>query len=301
MGSGQYLDRSAETPEFQTMSNRLQVNQAAALMAFLCTELQGWSRNKIKRRLQEGCVVVNGEPVSRQGHLLEAGDEVEVLALPKGRQRGVLQLEVLYSDDDLIAINKPAGLLSVASNREDQPHALAMLRVQFSEPRRAIKLWPAHRLDRDTSGVLLFATSREIHEAVTGAWSAAEKNYLAVVEGCPSPRQGTIDQALRMDSKGYRAHVGPHPEAKRAVTHFETQRTVKGRSLLALQIETGRQHQIRAHLAWLGHPVVGDSRYGTGGRRLGLHALRLSIPCPKTGRRLDFAAPVPDGFLALLE
>jgi len=282
------------------MSNRLQVKLAVALMAFLCAELQGWSRNKIKKRLQEGCVMVNGQPVTRQGHLLDAGDDVEVLARPKALQRGVLRLEVLYSDDDLIAINKPAGLLSVASNREDQRHALAMLREQLSEPRRAIKLWPAHRLDRDTSGVLLFSTSREIHEAVTGAWSEAEKNYLAVVEGCPSPRQGTIDEPLRMDSKGFRAHVGAHPEAKRAVTHFETQRTVKGCSLLAVQIETGRQHQIRAHLAWLGHPVLGDSRYGTGGGRLGLHALRLSIPCPKTGKRLDFQAPVPDGFSALL-
>lgn len=158
-----------------------------------------------------------------------------------------------------------------------------------------------HRLDRDTSGVLLFATSCEIREAVTGAWSEAEKHYLAVVEGCPDPRAGTIDQPLRMDANGFRAHVGSHPDAKRAVTHFETQRTVKGRSLLALQIETGRQHQIRAHLAWLGHTVVGDSRYGTSERRLGLHALRLTIPSPRTGKPLEFEAPVPDAFFALLD
>jgi 23S rRNA pseudouridine1911/1915/1917 synthase len=282
------------------MSNRLQVKLAVALMAFLCTELQGWSRNKIKKRLEEGCVMVNGEPVSRQGHLLEVGDDVEVLALPKDRRRGSTQLDVLYSDGDLIAINKPAGLLSVATNTEGQRHALAMIREQFSTPRYTIRLWPVHRLDRDTSGVLLFATSRETLDAVTGAWSEAEKNYLAVVEGCPSPNQGTIDQALRMDSKGFRAKVGAHPEAKRAVTHFKTRRTVHGRSLLAVQIETGKQHQIRAHLAWLGHPVVGDSRYGTAGERLGLHALRLSIPCPNTGKRLEFAAPIPDGFSALL-
>lgn len=97
-------------------------------MTFLCAELQGWSRNKIKKRLQAGCVMVNGEPISVQGHLLDAGDHVEILALPKDQQRGALQLEVLYSDGDLIAINKPAGLLSVASNAEDQRHALALLR-----------------------------------------------------------------------------------------------------------------------------------------------------------------------------
>ena len=94
--------------------------------------------------------------------------------------------------------------------------------------------------------------------------------------------------------------VGPHPEAKKAITHFNTLRTVKNRALLEVQLETGRQHQIRAHMAWLGHPVIGDPRYGTDGPRMGLHALRLSIRRPKTGKRLTFEAPAPDKFLDLL-
>jgi len=157
-----------------------------------------------------------------------------------------------------------------------------------------------HRIDRETSGVLLFATSREMREAVMKEWKAAEKTYLAIVEGCPKPASGTIDQPLRLDPAIYQMHVGPHPDAKRAVTHFTTERNVGRRTLLSVVLETGRQHQIRAHLTWLGHPVVGDQRYGTAGARMGLHALRLSITKPGTNKPLVFETPAPADFLALL-
>jgi len=282
------------------MSDRLQVNQASGLLTFLNTQLKGWSRNKIKQRLKTGCVVVNGQPIMKHDHELKAGDDVEVRATGKNMQLKVSRLEILYSDNDLIVINKPAGLLSVASASENKEHALAILRKQLTRPNRSVSLWPVHRLDRDTSGVLMFATSREMREAVNEGWSEAEKTYLAVVEGCPNPSQGCIDQPLRMDSEKYQMIVGPHPEAKKAITHFNTQRTVKDRALLEVQLETGRQHQIRAHMAWLGHPLIGDPRYGTDGPRMGLHALRLSITRPKTGKRLTFETPAPVEFLDLL-
>ncbi len=282
------------------MSDRLRVNQASGLLTFLNTQLKGWTRNKIKQRLKTGCVFVNGQPVMQHDHELKAGDDVEVRAAGKNMQRAISRLEILYSDSDLIVINKPAGLLSVASADENKQHALAILRKQLTRPKRSVRLWPVHRLDRDTSGVLMFATSREMREAVNERWSGAEKTYLAVVEGCPKPSQGSIDQPLRMEPEKYQMIVGPHPEAKNAITHFNTLRTVKDRALLEVQLETGRQHQIRAHMAWLGHPVIGDSRYGTDGPRMGLHALRLSITRPKTGKRLTFETPAPDEFLELL-
>jgi len=282
------------------MSDRLRVSEAASLLTFLNIRLKGWTRNKIKQRLKTGCVFVNDQPITQHDHELKAGDDVEVRAVGRSMQRGTSQLEILYSDRDLIAINKPAGLLSVASADENKRHALAILRNQLSRPKRPVSLWPVHRLDRDTSGVLLFATSREMREAVNAGWSEAEKIYLAVVEGCPNPSQGSIDQPLRMDSEKYHMHVGPHPEAKKAITHFDTRRTVGDRALLEVKLETGRQHQIRAHLAWLGHSVIGDPRYGTDGPRMGLHALSLSINRPKTGKRITFETPAPDDFLDLL-
>jgi 23S rRNA pseudouridine1911/1915/1917 synthase len=281
------------------MSDRLTVKANAILLPFLTTQLQGWSRNTIKQRLKGGCVRVNGEQVTRHDHDLLAGDQVVVEASARGASSVRSQLGILYKDQDLIAINKPAGLLSVGSPKNKEPHALGLLRDQLSRRNTPIRLWPVHRIDRDTSGVLLFATSREMREAVMKGWKTAEKTYLAIVEGCPEPEAGTIDQPLRLDPVIYQMHVGPHPDAKRAVTHFTTERSVGQRTLLRVELETGRQHQIRAHLAWLGHPVVGDQRYGTAGTRMGLHALRLSITNPGMKKPLVFETPAPADFLAL--
>ena len=281
------------------MTDRLTVKSNTTLIPFLIARLQGWSRSTIKQRLKNGCVNVNGAQVTRHDHYLRAGDQVVVEAPARGVSSVRGQLGILYQDRDLIAINKPAGLLSVGSGKDKEPHALGILRDQLSRRNKSIKLWPVHRIDHDTSGVLLFATSREMREAVMQGWKAAEKTYLAIVEGCPKPAVGTIDQPLSLDTVIYQMHVGPHPDAKRAVTHFTTERSVGQRTLLRVELETGRQHQIRAHLAWLGHPVVGDQRYGTAGTRMGLHALRLSITKPGTNKPLVFETPAPADFLAL--
>ena len=282
------------------MTDRLTVKTNTILIPFLIAQLQGWSRSTIKQRLKNGCVTVNGEQVTRHDHDLRVGDQVVVEALARGVSSMRQQLGILYEDRSLVAINKPAGLMSVGSDKNKEPHALGILRDQLSRRNKSTKLWPVHRIDRDTSGVLLFATSREMREAVMQGWKVAEKVYLAIVEGCPKPEEGTIDQPLRLDLDIYQMHVGSHPDAKRAVTHFTTERSVGRRTLLRVELETGRQHQIRAHLAWLGHSVVGYQRYGTAGTRMGLHALRLNIAKPGTNKRLIFETPAPADFLALL-
>ncbi len=285
---------------FLLLSDRLTVNSNTTLLPFLIAKLQGWSRSTIKQRLKSGCVNVNGEQVTQHDRGLVTGDQVVVEASARGVSSVRPRLDILYEDRDLVAINKPAGLLSVGTGKDDEPHALGILRDQLSRRNKPVRLWPVHRIDRDTSGVLLFATSVEIREAVMKGWQAAEKTYLAIVEGCPQPPAGTIDQPLRMDPVIYQMHVGPHPDAGRAVTHFTTERSVGQRTLLRVTLETGRQHQIRAHLAWLGYPVTGDQRYGTEGPRMGLHALRLSIIKPGTDKPLVFETRAPADFLALL-
>lgn len=282
------------------MSDKLYVKEANSLLLFLNSHLQGWARNKIKQRLQTGCVSVNGSPITQHNYLLAVGDVVEVGASAKAANPSPSHLEILYSDRDLIAINKPAGLLSVGTTKETQQHALAILRKQLSSRSHDVKLWPVHRIDRDTSGVLLFATSREMREAVMAKWDKAEKTYLAVVEGCPNPPQGTIDQPMRLDETEYRMHVGIHPDAKPALTHYQTLKATNTRALLQVQIDTGRQHQIRAHLEWLGYPVIGDPRYGSAGPRLGLHALALKIIKPGNGKELIFQTPAPLDFMRLV-
>jgi 23S rRNA pseudouridine1911/1915/1917 synthase len=282
------------------MSDRLTVKTNTTLLPFLFDALQGWSRSTVKQRLKSGCVHVNGEPITHHNFELLVSDQVNIEAAPRGPSKSRPQIDILYEDHDLVAINKPAGLLSVGSGEDSDPHALGILRAQLGRHNHAIKLWPVNRIDRDTSGVMLFALSKEMREAVMDEWDTVEKTYLAIVEGRPEPEQGTVDQPLRLDPEIYQMHVGPHPDAKDAVTHFTTERSVGRRTLLKVNLETGLQHQIRAHLAWLGHPVVGDQRYGTAGEKMGLHALQLSMVKPGSSKPLTFETPAPSEFWALL-
>ena len=287
------------------MAEKFQVNQRTKLLEFLFTALSGWSKKKVKQRLQNASITVNGVATTKFDFIIEVGDVVEVDGVPgtfskKASTQVPKNLEILYQDEYLIAINKPAGLLSVGTTQETKQHALALLRKQLSRGKNSVKLWPVHRLDRDTSGVLLFATSKEVREAVMDKWGVSEKTYLAVVEGTPTEDHGTITQPLRPDEKEYRMHVGEHPEAKAAITHYEVKEGKNEKSLLEVRIETGRQHQIRAHMAWLGHSIIGDERYGTKGPKMGLHALRLKTIHPKNNKHLLFEVDAPSDFYALM-
>jgi 23S rRNA pseudouridine1911/1915/1917 synthase len=285
------------------MADTFTVKEKSKLLEFLFAHLDGWSKKTIKQRLQGSSVAVNGEITTKHDRPLNAGDVVEVGVVKKAStQTQTLQkLEILYQDKDIIAINKPAGLLSVGNTTENKQHALAILRNQLSRGKNQVKLWPVHRLDRDTSGVLLFATSKEMRESIMDKWGISEKIYLAIVEGSPKEKKGTIDQPLRPDDKVYRMHVGKHPEAKPAVTHYVVKQSIADRSLLEVSIETGRQHQIRAHLAWLGHSIIGDERYGTKGEKMGLHAKKLTIFHPVTKKSMSFEVDAPREFYALLK
>jgi len=285
------------------MADTFTVKEQSKLLEFLFAHLGGWSKKTIKQRLQGSSVAVNGEITTKHDRPLKPGDVVEVGVVKKAStQAHTLQkLEILYQDKDLIAINKPAGLLSVGNTTENKQHALAILRNQLSRGKNQVKLWPVHRLDRDTSGVLLFATSKEMREAVMDKWGISEKIYLAIVEGSPKEKKGTIDQPLRPDDKVYRMHVGKHPEAKSAVTHYVVKQSMAVRSLLEVSIETGRQHQIRAHLAWLGHSIIGDERYGTKGDKMGLHAKKLTIIHPVKKKSMSFEVDAPREFYALFK
>jgi 23S rRNA pseudouridine1911/1915/1917 synthase len=284
------------------MAQQYKVIKRGKLLEFLFANLDGWSKKTIKQRLQGSSVAVNGVITTKHDFILNENDVVEVgVAQRTGKAtQAVRKLEIIHQDKDLIAINKPAGLLSVGSSKENKEHALALLRTQLTRGKERVQLWPVHRLDRDTSGILLFATSKEVREAIMAKWSVTEKTYLAVVEGKPKEEKGTITKPLRLDEQEYRMHVGEHKDAKSAITHYKLLESSDKHSLLEVNIETGRQHQIRAHMAWIGNPVVGDERYGTKGGRMGLHSMRLSIIHPKTKKPLTFEVDAPRDFYGLL-
>ncbi|MCK6446662.1 MAG: RluA family pseudouridine synthase [Planctomycetes bacterium] len=278
------------------MGERLIVAEPSRLLAFLRGALPGWKRTTLEQRIRAGCVRVGGKPVLTNawvapGDVVEVGDR----AAEPSEAAPPLGIEVLFVDEHLVAIDKPAGLLAVATDRETERTALALVRRHLSTPREPAKLWPVHRIDRETSGVLLFARSKEIQERVQHDWDVARKHYLALVQGRPEPPRGVIDQPL-IEDRALFVRVGRGRDAKPARTRYTTLDTRGERSLVEVELETGRRHQIRAHFAWLGTPIVGDPRYGTPGDRLGLHAWTLELPHPVDGRPLELVAPPPKGF-----
>jgi 23S rRNA pseudouridine1911/1915/1917 synthase len=282
------------------MVDHFRAPRAAPLFELLTTRFADWSRNTLRERLRRGCVDVDGAIVQRADQMVSAGAEITVRGLGEAkaavRRTTGPSLPVLHLDDDLLAIDKPEGLLSVSTDDEHRRTALAQARSQLPD---GSDLWPVHRLDRETSGVLLFARSRTARDSVQAAWERTRKVYLAVTDGVPDPADGTIDVPLWED-QNLRVRTGVHPEAKPARTHYRTVRTVGGRALLEVELDTGRKHQIRVHLQARGWPVLGDDRYGAADERLFLHAARLELPHPRDGRVLVLTAPVPKSFARAL-
>ena len=285
------------------MAQQYKVTKRSKLLPFLFEILEGWSKKTVKQRLQGSSIFVNGQIQTKHDYIVIPDDIIQVgVAQRTGHHTDTraIKLDIIHQDKDLIAINKPAGLLSVGTTKENKNHALALLRTQLIRGKTKVNLWPVHRLDRDTSGILLFATSKEVREAVMEKWATTEKTYLAVVVGTPNVEADTITEPLRLDEKEYRMHVGKHKYAKSAITHYKLLNSSDTHSLLEVRIETGRQHQIRAHMAWMGNAVVGDERYGKKGGRMGLHAMRLAFVHPISKKDMLLEVDAPKDFYGLL-
>lgn len=277
------------------------------ILPLLEKHLPSWKRNVLKQRLRDQQVQVNGETVARHDASVQAGDRIEIVPRPSptGPRRLASGLRVVYEDAHIIVVDKPAGLLAVSSPKEREKTALALVRNALqSQEKRNVRLWPVHRIDRGTSGLLMIARSLPIREAMQAQWSQVQKEYLAVLEGNWPHEKGSINEALR-EGKDLKVQVVPaHArEAKRAVTHYQIRRRLADRTVLDVRLETGRKHQIRVHFAHAGHPLVGDVQYGAAAHAIGrpaLHARRLQFPHPHSQQRIELESPVPADLQALL-
>jgi len=289
-------------------SQKLTVSREAPLMAYLGSVLEQ-KRTTIKNLLKFGAVAVNGTTVRQFDHQLVPGDELMISSLKAAaadRRLGAARIQLIYEDDDLIVVEKPSGLLTVASanNKTDTLFYRLNQYLHQRDPRRTVRPQVVHRIDEETSGLVLFARSLRAKQQLQANWSAVEKIYWAIVEGQPPREQGTIASHL-VESRSLQVYSHDHPtEASRpATTHYRLLQTRGGFSLLEVRLETGRKHQIRVHLATqLGCPVAGDRRYGAIAnpcRRLALHAGSLSLDHPTSGERLTWLSPLP-GQLARL-
>jgi 23S rRNA pseudouridine1911/1915/1917 synthase len=279
----------------------------ARLDAFLAGPLG--SRARAQRLIEDGGVRVDGAVVPKR-HRVAAGESVtvEVPVEPEaaGGEAAPAPFAVRYEDDDLLVVDKPAGVVvhPARGHRSGTlAQALAGVAAGGEEGRAGI----VHRLDRDTSGLLVVARSPAAHRALKAALQARAitREYLALVEGRPPARTGTIDAPIGRDRRHRTRMSTDTDDPREAVTHFEVEDALPRTTLLRVRLETGRTHQIRAHLQAIGHPVAGDPEYGTPGRlgleRQFLHAARLRFAQPTTGADVDVVSPLPGDLRAALE
>jgi 23S rRNA pseudouridine1911/1915/1917 synthase len=250
------------------------------------------NRTRVKQLLRAGRVTVNGRSVTRHDHPLCPGDSVAVARdapapAPAAATAGV---PIVHEDAHVIVIDKPSGLLTVATESEKTDTAFVRLSESLAA-RNAGRPFVVHRLDRDTSGLLLFARTAEVRDELQASWDDVTKTYLAVVEGTPHPAAGEVENYLT-EGRDLRVRASRHAgaDAKRAVSRYRVRETRGGHSLVEVELVTGRKHQIRVHMAGLGCPVAGDKMYGAAtnpANRLCLHAWRLAFTHPVTEGRVE--------------
>lgn len=268
------------------------------LLVWLLVALQPMNRTRVKDLLRSGRVEVNGVSVTRHDHPVRPGDRLRVLRdPPPNRDPRNAGLPIVYEDGAVVVLDKPSGLLTVASAPGD-PKDTAFTKLNHTlEARRAGRAFVVHRLDRGTSGLLMFARSADTRDRLQANWETVSKTYLAVVEGVPNSPEGVIDNFLTEgDDLTVRASRTERPGSRRAISRYRILDTRGRCSLVEVAIETGRKHQIRVHMAGLGCPVVGDKRYEAKfnpAGRLGLHAWRLAFDHPTTVRRVELESPLP--------
>lgn len=268
------------------------------LLLWLLDVLKPMNRTRVKQLLKHGGVTVNGETVTRHDHPVKPGDRVLIhkgTPPPKDTLLERAGMGVVYQDAHLIVVDKPGGLLTVATDSEKHVTAFAVLSAHYEEI-NAGRPYVVHRLDRDTSGVMVFARSQEIRDQMQKTWKTVTKMYLAVTEGTPNPPVGVIDTHLA-ETRDLKMRISPEGEGtKRAITAYKVLHSKERHALVEVELRTGRKHQIRLHLASRGCPVVGDQVYGAKtnpANRLGLHAWKLSFDHPVTGQRIEVEVPLP--------
>lgn len=272
------------------------------LLNFLISVQPERPRGKIKSELEHRLVSVDGKTVTRYNYPIKAGQRVTIgTYTPQYRKTPAAMPDIIYEDDELLVINKPAGMLAIANEKERELTAyhLAMEYVRFKNSHN--RIFVVHRLDRDTSGIIVFAKNEIIKRALQDNWDTCAKfrGYTAVTEGIPKPEEGRIENRLR-ETESHLVYEAKMGDGKLAITNYKVRKKGEIYALVDINIETGRKNQIRAHMSGLGFPIAGDKKYGAKTNpvhRLCLHAGKLIIVHPYTEEEMVFESPVPQKLL----
>lgn len=283
----------------------MKVSENALLLDFLLKSMNHKSRNSVKSLLKHGQIFVNGKTITRYDFPLKSGDIITVSNHQSIVEKNIPQMRILYEDDDIIVIDKEAGLLTITTGNGIDITAVSLLKDYVQKQSPYNKIYTVHRLDQMTSGVLVFAKNSEAQHQLRDNWHnmVTKRTYVAVVEGKMDESAGKISSWLTENKKNYMVYSSPVDNGgKLAITRYKVLQTSDQFSLLELELETGRKNQIRVHLKDLGHPIVGDRKYGasTSIGRIALHARVLEFYHPVSGEIMHFETPVPHLFLRLL-
>lgn len=282
------------------------VKEQNELMKFLIENLPNKNRNNIKSLLKNKQVLVDGAAISQFNHPLNPGQEV-MITESRFSDKDMKGIKVVYEDEYLIAVEKASGILSIATDKEREKTAYNIVKNYVKSRNPLEKLFIVHRLDRETSGVMIFAKTKEMQQILQTNWQkmVLERTYVAVVEGKVEKNSDTIISYLKENSAFVTFSSDKEIEgSKKAVTHYTVLKRSKGFSLVEANIETGRKNQIRVHMQSLGHSVVGDKKYGATTNplgRLGLHAKSIIFKHPKTGKVLSFQTGIPAKFSGMFK
>lgn len=289
---------------------KLTVSEPMILMDFLAKYLKDQSRTTIKSLLHNQQITIKKQVIRQFDHQLNVGDEVFVSWSKGWVTLQDPQLKIIYEDKHLVVVDKAAGLLSIATSKEKIRTAYSLLSEYVKKQNAANKIFVVHRLDRETSGLMLFAKNQDIQYAMQNNWKFAvnQRRYVAVVEGKLETGDGsgigTIKSYL-WESKALIVYASQNPEeGQLAITHYRVVKAGENYTLVEMDLETGRKNQIRVQMNSIGYPLAGDIKYGghpCAIKRLALHANILSFTHPATGEKLSFETPVPANFLKLVD
>lgn len=272
---------------------------AAPLLEYLLSHLDE-SRSKVKATLQGQGIKVNGKVVTQFDYLLKPNDKISVSRHKKQGSFKSRYVKIVYEDRWIVVVEKNVGILSMAAGHSSL-NVKSVLDDYFQKSRQKCRAHVVHRLDRDTSGLMIYAKDIETEQILEHSWHQIvyDRRYVAVVSGEMESDNGTIANWLK-DNKAYITYSSPTDNGgKYAVTHYHVLNRTTEHSLVEYRLETGRKNQIRVHSADMGHPVCGDVKYGNGDNplhRLCLHAYVLCFTHPVTGERMEFSTPIPTSF-----
>lgn len=290
-------------------------DQPQRLDKYLVSQLPEFSRSRLQKMIKTGCVEVDNLTITKSGYLVELGDQIEI-RIPPAKPATLIPedipLEVIYEDQDLMVINKPAGMV-VHPAAGHQSGTLVHAALAHSKEIKGVggiqRPGVVHRLDKDTSGLILLAKNDEAHLWLQDEFRtrSVNKTYLTLVDGAPPTAKGRVEAAIGRDPiDRKRMAVVPPNKGRSAVSEYSTVSNYKQHTLLEVHPVTGRTHQIRLHMAFLGCPVVGDRTYGRRRQSLPiarqfLHAFRMSIRLPGNTSYVEFEAPLPEDLSDVLD